>query len=179
MGAQQYRRICPATGVALLSPEPAHAAILVALKGESRLAEAATATPEIRPLVPHLTLGATRDQDYLTGSRCKNCGTLYVGPRQYCAKCSTDGPFATERLSPNGEVYVWSIIHQSRPGIPTPYIAAVVDLPEGVAVNANITGIEPKPENMKFGMKVKMETEKVSEDREGNSYVAYHFVPAE
>jgi uncharacterized OB-fold protein len=143
------------------------------------LAETATATPEIRPLVPHLTLGETRDQDYLTGSRCQNCQTLYVGPRLYCAKCSTDGPFVTEKLSSNGEVYVWSIIHQSRPGIQTPYIAAVVDLPEGVAVNANIHGVEPKPENMKFGMKVKMSTEKVSEDREGNSYVAYHFEPAE
>jgi uncharacterized OB-fold protein len=31
---------------------------------------------------------------------------------------------------------------------------------------------------MKFGMKVKMVTEKVSEDREGNSYIAYRFKPA-
>lgn len=143
-----------------------------------RLAEAATAVPELRPIVPHLTLGETREQDYLSGSRCTNCNTLYVGPRDYCAKCSTAGPFESVRFSPQGEVYVWSIIHQSRPGVPTPYIAAVVDLPEGVAVNANIGGIEPKPENMKFGLKVKMVTEKVSEDREGNSYIAYKFIPA-
>jgi uncharacterized OB-fold protein len=75
-------------------------------------------------------------------------------------------------------VYVWTIIHQATPYVQAPYIAAIVDLDGGGSVNTNIVGIEPKPENMKFGMKVKMFTEKVSEDREGNSYVAYKFQPA-
>ena len=56
--------------------------------------------------------------------------------------------------------------------------AAIIDLDGGGSVNTNIVGVEPKPENLKFGMKVKMFTEKVSEDREGNSYVAYRFTPA-
>jgi uncharacterized OB-fold protein len=142
------------------------------------LAEKATATPEIRPLVQHLTLGDTRDKDFLNGSRCKNCGQLYVGPRIYCGKCSSDGPFETVRLSDKGEVYVWTIIHQATPYVQAPYIAAVIDLDGGGSVNANIVGVEPKPENMKFGMKVKMFTEKCSEDREGNSYIAYKFQPA-
>jgi uncharacterized OB-fold protein len=145
--------------------------------GGVRLAETATAT-ETRSLVPHLTLGKTRQEDYINGSRCKNCGTLYVGPRLFCAKCSSDGPFESVKLSDHGEVYVWSIVHQSAPGIPTPYIAAIVDLPDGVSVNTNIVGVEPDPKNLKFGMKVKMVTEKVSEDREGNSYIAYRFKPA-
>jgi uncharacterized OB-fold protein len=141
------------------------------------LAETATAT-EVRPLVPHLTLGATRDQDYLNGSICKNCGTKYVGPRLFCGKCSTNGPFESTKLSSTGQVHVWTIIHQATPYVEAPYIAAIVDLDGGGSVNTNIVGIEPKPENMKFGMKVKMTTEKVSEDREGNSYVAYRFQPA-
>lgn len=137
----------------------------------------AEAAPETRPLVPHLTLGESRDQDYLNGSRCKNCNTLYLGPRHYCGVCSGADAFEPVRLSDQGEVHVWSIIHQSRPGIPTPYIAAIVDLPDGVSVMSNIEGIEAKPENVDFGMKVKMYTEKVSEDRQGNSYVAYKFKP--
>ncbi len=141
------------------------------------MAENAAAAPEIRPLVPHLTLGETRDQDYLNGSRCKSCNTLYVGPRSFCGKCSSQGPFEKVRLSDEGEVHVWSIIHQAPPNVPAPYIAAIVDLKGGGSVNTNILGIEPKPENIKFGMKVKMSTGKVSEDREGNSYIAYHFKP--
>lgn len=142
------------------------------------MAENATAAPEIRPIVPHLTLGATREQDYLNGSKCQNCSQMYVGPRMYCPKCSTAGPFESVRLSGEGEIYVWSVVHQATPYVKAPYAVAVVDLPEGVSVNTNIEGIEPDPKNLKFGMKVKMFTEKVSEDKEGNSYVAYKFRPA-
>ncbi len=138
---------------------------------------AETATPQIRPLVPYLTLGETRDQDYLNGSRCQNCKAVYAGPRLYCSKCSSSGPFDTIKLGREGEVHVFTIIHQATPYVEAPYVAAIVDLPEGVSVNTNIVGIEPKPENIKFGMKVKMFTEKCSEDREGNSYIAYKFKP--
>jgi uncharacterized OB-fold protein len=141
------------------------------------LAEATAAAPEIRPLVPYLKLGATRDQDYLFASKCKNCGTQYVGPRLYCGKCSSAGPFDEIKLSRDGKVYVWSIIHQAPAYANPPYTAAVIDLPEGISVNANID-VDPKPENLSFGMKVRMFTEKVSEDREGNSYVAHKFRPA-
>jgi len=143
------------------------------------LAEATATQGEIRPLVPHLTLGETRDQDYLNGSICKKCGTKYVGPRLFCGVCSSDGPFETIRLADTGTVHVWTIIHQATPYVQAPYIAAVVDLDGGGSVNTNIVGIEPKPENMRFGMRVKMFTEKVSEDKEGNSYIAYRFKPIE
>ena len=148
------------------------------LKGGIRLAEATAAAPEVRPLVPHLTLGETRDQDYLNGSVCKNCGTRYVGPRLFCGKCSSDGPFEKVKLASTGELYVFTIIHQATPYVQAPYVAAIVDLDGGGSVNTNIVGIEPKPENLKFGMKLKMFTEKVSEDKEGNGYVAYRFTPA-
>jgi len=155
---------------------PVHS--LPTLKGGIRLADKAPAAPEVRPIVPYLTLGETRDKDYLNGSRCKNCNTTYVGPRMYCSKCSSQGPFEPIKLSDHGEVHVFTIIHQATPYVQAPYIAAIVDLPEGVSVNTNIVNLEPKPENVKFGMKVKMFTEKVSEDREGNSYIAYRFQPA-
>ena len=142
------------------------------------MAEATAAAPELRPLVPHLTLGASRDQDYLNGSVCKNCGTKYVGPRMFCGKCSTEGPFESVKLASTGKVHVFTIIHQATPYVEAPYIAAIIDLDGGGSVNTNIVGIEPKPENITFDMPVKMFTEKVSEDREGNGYVAYRFTPA-
>jgi uncharacterized OB-fold protein len=139
------------------------------------LAEAAAAEPQVRPLVPHLVLGATRDEDYIMASKCQTCGAKYAGPRLYCGKCSTEGPFEEMKLGRDGELYVWSIIHQATPYVKAPYAVGVVDI-EGVSVNSNID-IDPKPENMAFGMKLKMFTEKVSEDKEGNSYVAYKFRP--
>ncbi len=145
-------------------------------EGGTRLADQAEVTPELRPLVPYLRLGATRDEDYLFGNRCV-CGALYAGPRMYCGKCSSAGPFTEVKLGRDAEVHVFTIIHQATPYVKAPYVAAIVDLPEGVSINSNIE-IEPKPENIKFGMKLKMYTEKCSEDREGNSYVAYRYRPA-
>jgi hypothetical protein len=151
--------------------------ILADERGTYRLADQATTTPETRPLVPYLKLGATRDDDYLFGSKCKNCGATYLGDRESCGKCSTQGPFEEVRLSRDGKIHVWSIVHQAPPYAKTPYTAAVVDLADGVAVNTNID-VEPKPENLAFGMPVRMTTSKVSEDREGNAYVGYTFKPA-
>ena len=109
------------------------------------MADETTTTPETRPLVPYLKLGDTRDQDYLFGSKCKNCGNVYLGSRESCGKCSTMGPFDEVKLSRDGKIHVWSIIHQAPPYAKTPYTAAVVDLADGVAVNTNID-VEPKPE---------------------------------
>ena len=108
------------------------------------MAEATAAEPQLRPLVPHLTLGASRDEDYLNGSKCKNCNTVYAGPRRYCGKCSSEGPFDTVKFGRDAEVHVFTIIHQATPYVKAPYIAAIVDLPEGVSINTNIEGIEPK-----------------------------------
>ncbi len=132
-----------------------------------------------RPIVPFLHLPESPgDKPYLEGSRCKQCGATYLGKRMACSRCFSTEPMDTLRLSDRGELYVFSIVHQSFPGIPTPYVAAIVDLPEGVSVRCNIEGVEPDPKNLKFGMPVEMFTEKVRTDREGNDVIAFKFRPA-
>jgi uncharacterized protein len=112
------------------------------------------------------------------GSRCKQCGAVYLGGRMACSKCFSTEPMEEIKLSNKGELHVFSIVHQSAPGIPTPYVAAIVDLPEGVSVRCNITGVEPDPKNLKFGMPVEMVSEKIRTDREGNDVIAFSFRPA-
>ncbi len=131
-----------------------------------------------RPLVPYLRLPEKEGEEaYLQGIKCKQCGAVYLGKRTACEKCSSTDPMETIRLSNEGELYVYSIVHQSGPGIPTPYVAAIVDLPEGTCVKATLKGVDPMPENLKFGMKLRMVTEKVGTDREGNDVIAYKFAP--
>ena len=71
-----------------------------------RLADQATTTPETRPLVPYLKLGDTREQDYLFGNKCKGCGAIYLGVRESCGKCSSQGPFEEVKLARDGEIHV-------------------------------------------------------------------------
>ena len=142
------------------------------------MAEAATAEHTKRPIVPFLKLPENdSDQPYLIGSRCKNCGATYLGKRMACSKCFSTDAMNEIKLSDKGELHVFSIVHQSAPGVPTPYVAAIVDLPEGVSVRCNIAGVEPDPSKLKFGMPVQMVTEKVRTDREGNDVIAFSFKP--
>jgi len=73
---------------------------------------------------------------------------------------------------------VWSIVHQSMPGVPVPYAVGVVDLPEGVSVRTNLIDVEPDPAKLRFGMPVEMTTGVSQQDREGNDVVAFYFRPA-
>jgi uncharacterized OB-fold protein len=142
-----------------------------------------------RPIVPFLRLDGA-EKAHLVGSRCAACGQAFVGIRRNCARCAAVGQMEEIRLSDRGEVWVWTIVHQSAPGIRTPYVAAIVDLPEGVSVRGNIEGIEPDPARIKFGMPVEMYVEPAMNlqadgslaprvDREGNTIIAYKFRPVQ
>ena len=132
-----------------------------------------------KAIVPFLKIPSDpAEKPYLSGSRCKQCGATYLGVRMACSRCFTTAAMEEVKLSDKGELHVFSIVHQSAPGIPTPYVAAIVDLPEGVSVRCNINGLDPDPKNLKFGMPVRMVTETVSTDREGNEVVAFSFRPA-
>jgi len=131
-----------------------------------------------KPIVPYLRLPeAPGEKAHLVGNKCKGCGLLYLGKRLVCGKC-----FSRELeevpLSNEGELYVFSVVHQTAPGIPVPYIAAIVDLDDGVSVRANVEGLDPnKPDKSWFGTRVEMYTEKVRTDREGNDVIAFKFRP--
>ena len=132
-----------------------------------------------RPIVPFLKLPVDASQKpYLVGSRCKQCGATYLGTRMACSRCFSTDAMDEVQLSDKGELHVFSIVHQSAPGVPTPYVAAIVDLPEGVSVRTNIAGVEPDPSKLRFGMPVQMVTDVVNTDREGNEVVAFSFRPA-
>ncbi len=133
---------------------------------------------KVRPIVPFLRLGADGEAPYLVAKRCTHCDALYFGNRVACSKCYHTGPFAEVRLSSAGSLYVYSIVHQSAPGIPVPYVAAIVDLPEGISVRCTIVDVDPDPAQLRFGMPVEMVTRKVREDRDGNEVIAFFFRPA-
>jgi uncharacterized OB-fold protein len=133
------------------------------------------------PMVPFLRLPDKEGgKAYLTGSKCKSCGAAYLGPRLACGKCFAVGQFDDIKFSDRGILRTFSIVYQTAPGIPVPFVAAIVDLPEGTAVRCNIEGIEPEPEKLLalLGKPVEMFTDRVRADREGNDIIAFKFRPA-
>ncbi len=136
---------------------------------------------EARPLpaVPYLKLPEDGDP-YLEGHKCGSCGSIFLGEREVCSKCGTRGSFDAVKLSNQGKLYVYSIVHRSFPGIEVPYVSAIVDLDGGGTVKGNLIGIDPEPEKIEFGMPVEVVFKDAlgRKDKEGNAYISHFFQPA-
>ena len=145
------------------------------------MAEQAQATDTgPRPIVPWLKLAP---KPHLEGIKCGACGAIYLDPKRVaCSKCGASDQFSPVTLSDKGKVYVFSVVHQSFPGIKTPYVTAVIDLPEGVSVRSNLVDVDPdemeKNPQKFFGIAVELTTAVVAKDREGHDVVAFQWRPS-
>ena len=131
----------------------------------------------LRPVVPFLKIPASGDP-YLEGQKCGACGATFLDERDTCSKCGKSGAIEKTKLSNRGELYVYSIVHRSFPGIEVPYVSAIVDLEGGGTVKGNLINIQPDPAKIKMGMPVEV-IYKVAprKDRDGNEYLTYYFQP--
>jgi uncharacterized protein len=126
------------------------------------------------PLVDYLVLG---DEPHLRASECTACGARFFDRRNACASCGgTD--FRKVRVPTEGEVRAFTIVSLAAPGIPVPFVAAVIDC-DGTSVRGNIVGTEPTPENVRLGMKVRLTTFPIGVDGAGTEAVGFGFTPQE
>jgi len=141
--------------------------------------QAAPVEPGPRPILPILKL---QPKPHLVAVKCGGCGALFLDlKRLACSKCGAAGNFQQVALSDKGKVWVFSVIHQSFPGIKTPYITAIVDLPEGISVKSNLIDVDPeelqKNPQQAFGLPVELVVNPVAKDRQGNDVMAFQFRP--
>ncbi len=124
--------------------------------------------------------GAGTDDPYLEGQKCGECGAVYLGERNTCAKCGARDKIEPTRLSNKGKLYVYSIVHRSFPGVEVPYISAIVDLEGGGTIKGNLINVEPDPDKIEFDMPVEVIFADAlgRKDKDGNSYLSYFFQPA-
>jgi len=126
------------------------------------------------PLVDYLVLDG--DEAHLEANECTSCGAVYLDRRNACARCGARD-FGRRLLADDGEVRSFSIIHRAAPGVPAPFVSAVVDLSDGHRVKANLVGVEPAPENVRLGMPVTLTTFVAGTDDNGTEAVAFGYRP--
>jgi uncharacterized protein len=140
--------------------------------------EAAAETKKPLPVVPYLKIPEDGDP-YLEGYKCGACGEIFLGQRMVCAACGTRGKMSPVRLANSGKLYNFTIVHRNFPGVPVPFISAIVDLDGGGTLKGNLTDMVPSAEAIKFDMPVKVVYRDAGrKDRDGNSYLSYFFTPA-
>ena len=126
------------------------------------------------PLVDYLRLG---DRPYLHANECRSCGARYFDRRNACAKCGKT-EFRKARVENRGVVRSFTIVHRAAPGIPVPYVSAIVETQDGTSVRSNVVNCPADPETVTLGMSVKLTTYPIGRDDDGTEAVAFGYEPA-
>jgi uncharacterized protein len=128
--------------------------------------------PSQVPLVDYLVLG---DDAHLVANECKDCGARFFDRRNACASCFGTS-FTKARVETTGELRAYTIVSFAAPGIPTPFVAGVIDC-GGTSVRANVINCPPDAEHVKVGMKVRLATLPIGTDDSGSEAVGFGFEP--
>jgi len=122
-------------------------------------------------------------EEKLMGCRCRNCGTAYIPPKPICTNCYHEELEWIE-LPETGKLAAFTCISVVPPamaqegfGRKKPYFTGVVELAEGLRVDARINGIDPrKLDAIRVGMP--MRTDFIHKETDGIKSTVLAFRPA-
>jgi uncharacterized OB-fold protein len=135
--------------------------------------KAAAKGPAQVPIVDYLRLGA---RPHLSANECTNCGARFFDRRNACANCGQT-EFKKARVRNTAKLKAFTIVHRAAPGIPAPYVSAIVETDDGTTVRSNVVNCDPTPEAVTLGMKLKLTTYPIGKDDEGTEAVAFGYEP--
>jgi len=100
----------------------------------------------------------------LIGTKCLQCGKVFFPKRVICPECRRRGDLNDIKLSGQGKIYTYSVIHTPTEEFKTmaPYVVAIVELEEGAKITTQI--VDCKPEDVKIGNHVEMVFRKIREE---------------
>jgi uncharacterized OB-fold protein len=125
------------------------------------------------PLVDYLVLGG---DPHLVANECTECGARFFDRRNACANCSGT-QFKKVDVATTGVVRAFTIVAFAAPGIPVPFVSAVVDC-DGTSVRANLVNVDPDAEHVKTGLNVRLTTFPIGTDEAGTEAIGFGFEPA-
>jgi uncharacterized OB-fold protein len=126
--------------------------------------------------IPHVNYLELGDRPHLIANECVSCGARFFDRRNACANC-----FGTEfRKTPiatEGVLKSFTIVAFAAPGVPVPFVAGIVDC-DGTSVRGNVINVDPTPEKVSLGMKVRLATYSLGTDDDGVEAIGFGFEPA-
>ena len=143
---------------------------ILKFRPQARPAPAAPAAPVMRPQISPDTafFWAGTAAGELRIQRCGACGTLRHPPGPMCPACGAaqrqrDGETGYVVAAGTGEVYSYVVHHHPPvPGKTLPLVIALVELPEGVRVMADMPGADP--DRVRVGMPVRIGFDRIDDD---------------
>ena len=102
----------------------------------------------------------------LVVQKCTDCSEAQFYPRVLCTSCGSKNLEWIESTG-RGTLFTFAIVHQppAKEFVDqVPYVAAIVELEEGVKMPSQVIGIEPTPEALRIGMPLEVVFEKLTAD---------------
>jgi uncharacterized OB-fold protein len=125
--------------------------------------------------IPFVDYLALEPDPHLVANECTTCGARFFDRRNACASCSgTD--FRKADVATEGELRSFTIVAFAAPGIPVPFVAAIVDC-DGTTVRGNVVNTEPDADHVSLGMKVRLTTFPIGADSAGTEAIGFGFEP--
>jgi len=123
------------------------------------------------------------NEERLMGSRCKQCDALFLPPRPICIKCHNKEMEWVE-MEGSGKLSAFTCITVGPPFMIAegydrehPYCSGVVELTEGVRVDARIEGVNPnQPEDIKVGVPIGVKYLHRGEGEKSKTYLAFELL---
>jgi uncharacterized OB-fold protein len=126
------------------------------------------------PLVEYLVLG---ERPHLVAQECTSCRARFFDRRNACAGCFSES-FEQVEVATEGVLRAFTIVAHAAPGIPTPFVAGVIDC-DGTSVRGNVVNTPPDPDHVRTGMKVRLTTFPIGTDSAGTEAIGFGFEPLE
>lgn len=120
------------------------------------------------PLVDYLVLG---DDPHLVAHECERCAARFFDRRNVCASCGATA-FRDADIPRAGKLLTFTIASTAAPGIPVPFVAAIVEC-GGTKVRGNLVNVRPDPAEVRTGTEVRLTTVSVGMDGAGVEAVGY------
>jgi len=135
-----------------------------------------TVSSTARPIVGYIKV-SREGEPYLCGTRCEGCAEIFLGPRRACGRCGGQD-FTETRLAPRGRLYNYTIVHRSFPGVPTPFVSAIVELDGGGVIKGTLDGVPALLDAVQFDMPVRVVFKEIAAAGAGEEpFLGFSFRP--
>ena len=104
-------------------------------------------------------------------SGCRGCGHRFLPAAPCCPRCWSD-EVTPSGVSGRGRVFSFAVYRRTyHPGMPAPYVVALIELDEGPRLVSNVVGCEPEEVDVDMPVRVVFE--------EVENFMLPRFAPAE
>jgi len=114
-------------------------------------------------------------QDKFIGLKCEACGAFIFPLKDFCPECGSE-KLKTVEFTKKGEIKTFTIIRVAPEGFHSPYVVAIVELPEGPRIMGNLDHDPEKADLSLIGKKVVIGWKQVKGDKfSGGDGVTFTF----